>query len=72
MRGVRGVRGGETGDEAYLCEVRVGIEATLVAHHGATLRAGVVVWLAIRGAHEVGGVADGTELATRHGCYLRH
>ena len=69
---MRGGERGREGAEAYLCEVRVGIEATLVAHHGATLRAGVVVWLAVRGAHEVGGVADGTELAARHGCYLRH
>lgn len=57
---------------AYLCEVRVGVEATLVAHHAAALRAGVEVRLVIPGAHQVGGFADGAQFAAGHGCNLWH
>lgn len=52
--------------------MRVWVEATLVAHHGAALRAGVDVRLVIPSAHQVGGFADGAQFAAGHGCYLRH
>lgn len=57
---------------AYLCEMRVGVEATLVAHLAAALRAGVKVRLVIPSAHQVGGFADGAQFAAGHGCNLRH
>lgn len=56
----------------YLCEVGVGIEATLVANLEAALRADVKVGLVIPGAHQVGGFADGAQLAAGHGCNLWH
>lgn len=56
----------------YLCEVGVGIEATLVASLAATLRAGVKVGLVIPGAHQVGGFADRAQLAAGHWCNLWH
>lgn len=61
-----------SGSTSYLCEVRVGVEATLVAHHGAALCAGVDVGLVIPGAHQVGGFADGAQFAAGHGSNLRH
>lgn len=57
---------------AYLCEVRVGVEATLVAHLAAALRTGVKVRLVIPSAHQVGGFADGAQFAAGHGCNLWH
>ena len=57
---------------AYLCEVRVGVEATLVAHHGAALCAGVEVRPIIPSAHQVSGFADGAKFAAGHRCNLRH
>lgn len=56
----------------HLCEVGVGVEATLVAHHGAALCAGVEVQLVIPSAHQVGGFADGAQFAAGHGCNLWH
>lgn len=52
--------------------MRVGVEATLVAHHGATLRAGVDARLVVLDARQVGGFADGTQFAAGHGGDLRH
>lgn len=52
--------------------MRVGVEATLVAHHEATLCAGVEVGLVVPGAHQVGGFADGTQFAAGHGRDLWH
>lgn len=57
---------------AYLCEVRVGVEATLVADLAAALRTGVKVRLVIPGAHQVGGFADRAQFAAGHGCNLWH
>lgn len=57
---------------AYLCEMRVGVEATLVARHAVALRAGVEVRLVIPGAHQVGCFADGAQFAAGHGCNLWH
>lgn len=54
----------------HLCEVRVGVKATLVAHHGVALCAGVDV--VIPSAHQVSGFADGAQFAAGHGCNLRH
>lgn len=56
----------------YLCEVRVGVEAALVAHHGAALSAGVVGRLVVPAARQVGGFADRAQLAARHRCNLWH
>lgn len=56
----------------YLCEMGVGIEATLVANLVVALRAAVKVGLVIPSAHQVGGFADGAQLAAGHGCNLWH
>jgi len=52
--------------------VRVGVEATLGAHHGAALCAGVGVRLVVPSAHQIGGFADGAQLAAGHGSNLWH
>lgn len=52
--------------------MRVGVEATLVAHHAVALCAGVEARLVIPGAHQVGGFADGAQLAAGHGGNLWH
>ena len=61
---------GKLSSTTYLSEVRVGVEATLVAHRGAALCAGVDV--VVPGARQVGGFADGAQLAAGHGRNLRH
>lgn len=54
----------------YLRQVGVGVESALVASLAAALRAGVEVGLAV--AHQVGGFADGAQLAAGHGRDLWH
>lgn len=48
---------------SYLCEVGVGVEATLIADLTVALRAGVKV---VPWTHQVGGFADGAEFAAGH------
>lgn len=53
--------------------MRVGVEATLVAHHGSALGAGAAVWLVVlRGARQVSCLTDGAQLAAGHGGDLGH
>lgn len=52
--------------------MRVGVEATLVAHHGVALCAGVETQLVIPSCHQVSVFADGAQLAAGHGSDLRH
>lgn len=53
--------------------MRVGVEATLVAHRGSALGAGAAVWLVVlRGARQVGRLTDGAQLAAGHGGDLGH
>ena len=52
--------------------MRVGVKATLVAHHGATLCASVEVQLVVPSAHQVSGFADRAQFAAGHGSNLRH
>ncbi len=57
---------------AYLCEVRVGVEATLVAHHAVAQCAGVEVRLVVPSAHQVSGFTNGAQFTAGHGCNLWH
>lgn len=57
---------------SYLSKVRVGVEATLVAHHGAAQCASVEAWPVISSASQVGRFTDGAQLTAGHGRYLRH
>lgn len=50
----------------------VWVEATLVADHQATLCADIEARLVVSGACQVGGLADGAQLAAGHGRNLRH
>lgn len=52
--------------------MRVGVEAALAAHQGATLRAGVGSRLVVPVAHQVCGFADRAQFAAGHGSDLRH
>lgn len=63
-------RNREPSGVTYLRQVGVGVESALVASLAAALRAGVEVGLAV--AHQVGGFADGAQLAAGHGCDLWH
>lgn len=57
---------------SYLCEMWVGVKATLVTHCGVTLRARVAVRLSVRDARQVCCLTHRAQLTAGHRGNLRH